>query len=63
VSSYAVFVVEPDGERHRARLRRVTLGDIRGDLIEVSAGLRGGERVVVRGATLAVDSQEVRVIP
>jgi hypothetical protein len=32
-------------------------------MIEVTTGLQGGERVIVRGATLAVDSQTVRIIP
>ncbi len=62
-TGYAVFVVEERGGRELARLRRVQLGDIRGDLIAVASGLRGGERVIVRGATLAVDSQEISIIP
>jgi len=62
-SSYGVFVVEEIKGRSFARLRRVRLGELRGDLIEVVDGLRGGERVIVRGATLAVDSTEVRIIP
>jgi RND family efflux transporter MFP subunit len=62
-AGYAVFVVEDRGGRQFARLRPVRLGDIRGDLIEVAAGLQGGERVIVRGSTLAVDSLEVRIIP
>jgi multidrug efflux system membrane fusion protein len=60
---YAVYVVEGSAGRQRARLRRVELGDVSGNLIRVTAGLQGGERVIVRGATLAVDSQPVRVIP
>ena len=60
---YAVYVVEgPTGKQH-ARLRRVELGDVSGNLIRVTSGLQGGERVIVRGATLAVDSQAVRIIP
>ena len=62
-ASYGIFVVEEIKGRSFARLRRVRLGELRGDLIEVVEGLRGGERVIVRGATLAVDSAEVRVIP
>jgi len=62
-SGYGVFVVEDVGGRTIARLQRVQLGDVVGNQIRVRAGLGGGERVIVRGATLAVDSQEVRVIP
>jgi hypothetical protein len=36
---------------------------VSGNLIQVREGLEGGERVIVRGATLAVDSQDVRIIP
>ena len=60
---YAVFVVEDAAGRTIARQRRVQLGDVAGNMIRVTAGLQGGERVIVRGATLAVDSQPVRVIP
>jgi RND family efflux transporter MFP subunit len=60
---YAVFVVEDQGGRSLARQRRVQLGDVAGNMIRVTAGLQGGERVIVRGATLAVDSQPVRIIP
>jgi RND family efflux transporter MFP subunit len=62
-TGFAVFVVESRDGRDRARLRRVELGDLSGNLIRVTAGLEGGERVIVRGATLAVDSQPVRIIP
>jgi multidrug efflux system membrane fusion protein len=62
-NAYAVFVVESAGAGQVARLRRVRLGDVSGNMIQVIAGLQGGERVVVRGATLAVDSGAVRIIP
>ena len=62
-TGYAVFVVEELDGRVIARLRRVQLGDVTGNLIHIRTGLEGGERVVVRGATLAVDSQAVRIIP
>ncbi|HKW60550.1 MAG TPA: efflux RND transporter periplasmic adaptor subunit [Candidatus Dormibacteraeota bacterium] len=62
-TGYAVFVVDDVQGRPTARLRRVELGDVSGNLIRVTAGLTGGERVIVRGATLTVDSQHVRVIP
>lgn len=62
-TGFAVFVVE-EGDGHPvARLRRVELGGVDGNLIRVVAGLQGGERVIVRGASLAVDAQPVRVVP
>lgn len=60
---YAVYVVEQQAERDVARLKAVELGDIGGNQIQVKRGLAGGERVIVRGATLAVDSLPVRIIP
>src|SRR5262249_33129001 len=60
LDGYAVFVVDTGRGASIARLRPVTFGGIHGDRIEVTSGLRGGERVIVRGATLAVDSQTVR---
>lgn len=62
-TGYAVFVVETAADRDQARLRQVELGDISGSMIQVTRGLDGGERVIVRGATLVVDSQAVRIIP
>jgi multidrug efflux system membrane fusion protein len=60
---YAVFVVEEQDGKARARERKVGLGDVTGNSIAVNAGLQGGEKVIVRGATLVVDQQEVRIIP
>jgi RND family efflux transporter MFP subunit len=56
---YAVYVVQDT----TARLRRVSLGEVIGNSIAVKAGLRSGERVVLRGATIVADGQAVRVIP
>ncbi len=60
---YAVFVVEEQDGKALARERKVGLGDVTGNSIAVNAGLQGGEKVIVRGATLVVDQQEVRIIP
>jgi RND family efflux transporter MFP subunit len=62
-TGFAVFVVESAAGHDVARLHPVELGDISGNMIQVTRGLGGGERVIVRGATLAVDSQVVRIIP
>lgn len=61
--SYAVFVVEEQGGRQMARLRRVKLGEAVGNRIAVTEGVRSGERVIVAGATLTVDGEAVRIMP
>jgi RND family efflux transporter MFP subunit len=60
---YAVYVADGAGEEAVARLRPVTLGEALGNQIVVTSGLRAGERVVERGATLVIDGQKVRVLP
>jgi multidrug efflux system membrane fusion protein len=59
---YAVYVVRDSGGRGTARLKRVRLGEASGNLIGVHEGLAKGERVIVRGATIAADGQPVRVM-
>jgi multidrug efflux system membrane fusion protein len=58
---YAVFVIA-DSSDPRARLRHVRLGEVSGNLIAVREGLRAGERVVVRGATIVTDGQAVQIL-
>jgi RND family efflux transporter MFP subunit len=62
VGSYAVMVVERQGDREVARLRRIELGDVKGNGIVVRGPIQLGDRVVVSGATLLVDGEAVRVI-
>jgi len=62
-TGFAVFVVEESGGRTMARLRRIEPGTPLGDQVAVLDGLRAGERVVITGATLAVDGQPVLVVP
>jgi multidrug efflux system membrane fusion protein len=63
-TGYAVYVVRDSGGKGTAaRLRRVSLGDVSGNLIAVRQGLAAGERVIVRGATIVADGQTVRVMP
>ncbi|MBI2246525.1 MAG: efflux transporter periplasmic adaptor subunit, partial [Armatimonadetes bacterium] len=45
-----------------ARLRTVTTGLEQGALIEVTAGLRGGEQVIVLGPEALRDGQPVKVV-
>jgi hypothetical protein len=56
-------VVADSGGHARARVRPVQLGDVNGNQIAVREGLSGGERVIVRGATIVADGQPVTVIP
>jgi RND family efflux transporter MFP subunit len=62
-TGYAVFVVEEADGKTIARSRRVELGDVAGNEIGITSGLAPGERVIMVGATLVVDSQEVTIIP
>jgi multidrug efflux system membrane fusion protein len=62
-AGYAVYVVRDSAGAAAARLRRVTLGDVSGNLIAVRRGLEPGDRVIVRGATIVADGQAVRVMP
>lgn len=59
---YAVFVIEErEGSAH-ARLRDVTLGAMIANGVAVTAGLRPGERVIVRGAKIVADGEAVEVL-
>jgi multidrug efflux system membrane fusion protein len=62
-AGYAVYVVTDSAGRAAARLTRVGLGEASGNLIAVQKGLVGGERVIVRGATIVADGQAVQVMP
>jgi RND family efflux transporter MFP subunit len=57
---YAVFVVDASGV---ARARGVELGDLLGNQIPIKSGLAEGEKVVVMGASLLSDGENVQVIP
>lgn len=59
---YAVFVIQDQQGKQIARLQNVTLGAALGNRIAVSQGLRAGERVIVNGATLVTDGEQVRVV-
>ncbi|MFN8653867.1 MAG: efflux RND transporter periplasmic adaptor subunit [Gemmatimonadales bacterium] len=62
-SGFAVYIVAGKDSEAVAQLREVALGDISGNQVQVTRGLAGGEAVIVRGATLAVDQGRVRVVP
>ena len=61
-TGYAVYVVKGSSSP-QAHLKRVSLGDITGNLIAVREGLEAGDRVILRGATIVSDGQAVSVIP
>jgi multidrug efflux system membrane fusion protein len=58
-AGYAVFVLEDRDGRPIARLRDVRLGDLVGNDIEVVEGVRAGDRVIVGGATIVADGEQV----
>jgi RND family efflux transporter MFP subunit len=59
--SYAVYVVA-NSSAATAKLRRVRLGQVSGNLIAVREGLSAGELVIVRGATIVTDGQAVQIL-
>lgn len=63
---FSVFVIEggADGKAQAiAKLRDVKLGEVVGNAVVVTEGLKSAERVVSMGATLLGDGDAVRVIP
>lgn len=60
---YAVFVVDGSGQEQTVRQTDIDVGDVLGDGVTVTSGLKTGEQVVVYGATQVSDGQKVRVIP
>ena len=62
-AGFAVFVVKDEGGRSIAHVKPVGLGDPLGNRILVTEGLATGDRVIVMGATIVADGEEVQVIP
>jgi RND family efflux transporter MFP subunit len=62
-SNYGVFVVEGEGVRRTAKAREVELGEVRGNSVVVTRGLRTGETIVVSGPGLLADGDRIRIIP
>ena len=61
---YALFVVAEKGGKKLAHLRdNIELGEVFGNKITVTKGVKVGEPVIVTGATLVADGQPVRIIP
>ena len=60
---FAVYALDEGHTPPTVHLREVELGAFLGNSIPVQRGLRAGEKVVVQGAALLSDSEQVRVIP
>jgi len=60
---FAVFVIDGEGVRGKARSQQVALGDIVGNAVTVESGLSSGQRVVTVGATLIQDGSDTLVAP
>jgi multidrug efflux system membrane fusion protein len=59
---FAVFLAEERGGATYATARPITVGDTFGNSIEVVSGLAAGDRVIVLGAELVHDGEQVRVL-
>jgi len=62
-AGYAVYVIDEHDGRSCARLRKVEVGEVYGNLIAVSRGIQQGERVVSSGTMLLTDGASVRLVP
>lgn len=60
---FSVYVVEGEKGKEVAKLRDAKLGEVVGNAVVVTEGLKQNERVVSMGATLLTDGDAVRVIP
>lgn len=60
---YAVVVVEDQGGKQIARVRKIRLGEAYGNNITVASGVKPGDRVIVIGATVVAEGEQVRIIP
>ena len=61
--SYAVNIVTEQSGKQIAKQRPVKLGEAFGNMITITEGLSLGERVIVSGAAMVVDGEQVKVIP
>jgi multidrug efflux pump subunit AcrA (membrane-fusion protein) len=58
---YAICVISEESGRQVTRIRPVRLGEVFGNLIAVTEGVKPGERVVVTGVNLVSDGEMVVV--
>ena len=57
----SVWVVDSDSMA--VTRRQVTVGAMRGNSVEITSGLQGGERVVTAGAGYLIEGMKVRLMP
>lgn len=61
-NGYAVFTLQQNGSKQIAVEKKVELGKVSGNSILALKGLEPGENIIIRGATLVANHQEVRNI-
>jgi RND family efflux transporter MFP subunit len=59
---FAVLVANDNGEEAAVEARAVELGNEYGNMIQVTGGLKAGDRVVTAGATLVKNGERVRIV-
>lgn len=59
---YGVFLLGKSDKGNIAKLRRVDIGGVEGNEIEITSGLNPGETVITMGSTLLKDGQPVEVL-
>lgn len=62
-NGFAIYRLEERGDKTYARAQAIKLGETFGNSIEIMSGAAAGQRVVVLGAELLRNGQEVRVLP
>lgn len=60
--SFSLFAVVADGDQLLAERREVSLGRQLGSQVEITSGLKPGERVVVRGNEILRPKQAVKIV-
>lgn len=60
-AGYALYIIEEKDGKHLARQRTIKVGEVFGNMIAVTGGVKKGDRVIVTGATLVVDGDEVKI--
>ena len=62
-NGFAVFVVSAQNGKSVVHERSVEIGDTLGNMISVTKGVKAGESIVITGATLVKEGEEIKVIP